>query len=283
MQSILNLLLKYNHWFIFLILEGISVALVLCFNNYQNAVFFTSANGVVGNIYSLITDVDGYFALKDENSTLARHNMELMEEVDALKSELAGYKDSISLANNPIANVNTQEYTFTTAKVVNSTINRANNFITIDKGSNDSIVTEMGVFNEQGVVGIVYQSSQNYSIIIPLLNSKSMISCRVKDNNSSCTLKWGGDDLQHSFLIDLPRYALFQPGDTVVTSGFSSIFPAGIPVGEIVNLEDSEDGMFFRAKVRLFVDFSSIDNLYLVGNRYKDEQKVLEQKINKGK
>ena len=283
MQSILNLLIKYNHWFLFLLLEGISIVLLLTFNNYQGAVFFTSANGIAGNIYALMTDVNGYFGLKDENDILLEHNRKLLEEVNALRLELSLFNDSAALADCSIIDSNKDDYTFATAKVVNSSLNRVNNLVTIDKGYSDGITSEMGVFNEQGVVGIICQTSDNFSIVMPLLNSKSMISCRVTGNNTSCTLKWSGGDLQHSYLIDLPRYALFEAGDTVVTSGYSSIFPAGIPVGEIVSLDDSEDGMFFRAKVRLFADFSSIDNLYIVGNGKKGEQAILEQSINKGK
>jgi rod shape-determining protein MreC len=141
----------------------------------------------------------------------------------------------------------------------------------------------MGVFNDKGVVGIVCQTSEHYALVMPLLNSKSLISCRVTGSESFCTLKWDDGDLQHSYLIDLPRYALFEPGDTVKTSGYSSIFPPGIPIGEIERLEDSEDGMFFRAKVRLFVDFSSIDNLFVVGNSGKREQQQLEDSLNNKK
>ncbi len=281
MQPILSLLIKYNHWFLFILLEGISIVLILCFNNYQNAVFFTSANSVAGNVYSLLTDIDGYFGLKNENETLLGHNRSLLEEINALRNELAAFKDSASLADNRFAAECSEGFTFETARVVNNSLNKVDNFVTIDKGSGNGITTEMGVFNEQGVVGIIYQTSENFSIVMPLLNSKSMLSCRVADSNNFCTLKWNGDDLQHSYLIDLPRYELFEKGDTVMTSGFSSIFPAGIPVGEILGLEDSDDGMFYRAKVKLFVDFSSIDNLYIVGSNKKQEQIELEQKTSK--
>lgn len=283
MQSILNLLIKYNHWFLFTLLEGISIVLLLFFNNYHGAVFFTSANGIAGNIYSMITDVEGYFNLKDENMRLVEHNRLLSEELQAMGKELSAYKDSTMLAGNGFVAANRGNFTFGTAKVINGSLNRVNNFITIDKGSSDGVTTEMGVFNEQGVVGIVRQTSENFAIVLPLLNSKSMISCRVKGSNSFCTLKWDGTELQHSYLIDLPRYALFEQGDTVVTSGFSSIFPAGIPVGEIQNLEDSDDGMFYRAKVKLYVNFSSIDNLFIVGHKKKNEQEILEESMNKEK
>lgn len=283
MQSILNLLVKYNHWFLFVLLEGISIVLIFSFNNYQSASFFTSTNGLAGNMYSLLTDIDGYFSLKDENETLVEHNKQLTQELHALKTTLSTLKDSTFVADNAFVLENKDEFTFATAKVINNSLNKVNNYITINKGSNDGITTKMGVFNEQGVVGIICKTSDNFSIVMPLLNSKSMISCRVKGSNSFCTLKWDDGELQYSYLIDLPRYALFEPGDTVTTSGYSSIFPAGIPVGEILNLEDSEDGMFYRAKVKLFADFASIDNLLVVGSCNNKEQEMLEESMKKEK
>lgn len=283
MQQILNFLIKHNHWFLFILLEGISFVLLFSFNRYQNAAMFTSANEVAGNIYSLMSDVDGYFGLSDENEALVEQNRVLISEIEQLKQELASFKDSAALVANSFVAPLKGDFRFNTARAVNNSLNKVNNFITIDKGKNDGINSEMGVFNDKGVVGIIYQTSGNFSLVMPLLNSKSMLSCRVKGSNSFCTLRWHGEELQYSYLIDLPRYAIFQQGDTVVTSGFSSIFPADIPVGEIERLEDSDDGMFYRARVRLFVDFASIDNLFVVGNDNKLEQDTLEMSINKKK
>ncbi|MBR3940661.1 MAG: rod shape-determining protein MreC [Bacteroidaceae bacterium] len=281
MQQILNFLIKHNHWFLFILLEGISFVLLFSFNRYQNAAMFTSANEFAGNIYSFMSDVDGYFGLSDENEALVEQNRVLINEIEQLKQELASFKDSTALATNSFAAPLKGDFRFNTARAVNNSLNKVNNFITIDKGNNDGINSEMGVFNDKGVIGIIYKTSDNFSLVMPLLNSKSMLSCRVKGSNSFCTLRWNGEELQYSYLIDLPRYAIFQQGDTVVTSGFSSIFPADIPVGEIERLEDSDDGMFYRARVRLFVDFASIDNLFVVGNDNKLEQDTLEMSINK--
>lgn len=281
MQQILNFLIKHNHWFLFILLEGISFVLLFSFNRYQNAAMFTSANELAGNIYSFMSDVDGYFGLSDENEALVEQNRVLINEIEQLKQELASFKDSTALATNSFAAPLKGDFRFNTARAVNNSLNKVNNFITIDKGKNDGINSEMGVFNDKGVIGIIYKTSDNFSLVMPLLNSKSMLSCRVKGSNSFCTLRWNGEELQYSYLIDLPRYAIFQQGDTVVTSGFSSIFPADIPVGEIERLEDSDDGMFYRARVRLFVDFASIDNLFVVGNDNKLEQDTLEMSINK--
>ena len=277
MRSILDILIKHNHWFLFLLLEGISVVLVVCFNNYQKATLFTSANSLAGNIYTAMTNVDSYFGLKDENGALINHNNALINEIEALKNRLRKYEDSTSIAVIEQTYHNDGFY-YNTAKVVNNSINRINNFITIDKGLSQGVGDQMGVFNHQGVIGVTVTASDNFTVVMPLLNSRSIISCKVKDK-ALCTLKWDGSDTQHSYLIDLPRYELFESGDTVVTSGFSSIFPEGLPVGSIESIEDSDDGLFYKARVKLFVDFGSVDNLFIVGNDSKKEQEELEKQV----
>ncbi|MBR5592937.1 MAG: rod shape-determining protein MreC [Bacteroidaceae bacterium] len=278
MRSILDILIKHNHWFLFLLLEGISIVLVVCFNNYQKATLFTSANSIAGNIYTAMTNVDSYFGLKDENEALINYNNALINEIEALKNRLRKYEDSTSIAVIEQTYHNDGFY-YNTAKVVNNSINKINNFITIDKGLSQGVGDQMGVFNHQGVIGVTVTASDNFTVVMPLLNSRSIISCKVKDK-ALCTLKWDGSDTQRSYLIDLPRYELFESGDTVVTSGFSSMFPAGIPLGQIERLEDSADGQSYRAQVKLFVDFSNIDNVFVVGNNNREEQKLLEESIN---
>lgn len=278
MRSILDILIKHNHWFVLLLLEGISVVLIVCFNNYQSATMFTSANSIAGNVYSAMSDVSSYFNLKSENEVLVEHNKKLTNDIEALKTRLRTYEDSAAIANLGDATRTDEGYYYNAAKVVNNSINKVNNYITIDKGYAQGVTDQMGVFNEQGVVGITYTSSENFTVVLPLLNSKSIISCKVK-NNSLCTLKWDGDDTRYSYLIDLPRYELFEKGDTVFTSGFSSILPAGIPIGQIDRLEDSADGQSYRARVELFVDFSEIDNVYVVGHTNREEQQELEKSI----
>ena len=282
MQSILNFFIRHNHWFLFILLEGISFVLLFSFNSYHGATMFTSVNGVAGNVYSALSDIDGYFSLKDENTALLEHNKELIRQANAMKEELRAYKDSAALADCVNTNgVSNDGYYFCTARVTNNSINRVNNFITINKGKSDRVDIDMGVFNEKGVVGKVYQVSDNFALVMPLLNSKTSLSCVIKGDNNFCSLKWTGDDILHANIDDLPRHGSFKKGDVVVTSGFSSIFPSDIPVGEIVEFTESETSNFNSAKVRLFVDFSSIDNVFVVGNDGKDEQKELEASITK--
>lgn len=278
MHTLLNFFIKHNHWFLFLLLEGIGVMLIVQFNNYQNAKMFTSANSVAGNLFAAITDVNSYFALKSENARLLQYNKELNGQVTALKARLAQHRDSAMVATLPHK---ANGFFYNSATVVNNALNAVNNYITIDKGTADGVEAEMGVFCNEGVVGIIYTASEHYSVVIPLLNSKSSISCRVKGSDSFCTLQWDGSDTRYSYLVDLPRYTKFEIGDTVVTSGFSSIFPADIPVGIIERTEDSDDGMFAQARVELFTNFATLRKVYIVGNEGRKEQWELENSISK--
>lgn len=278
MHTLLNFFIKHNHWFLFLLLEGIGVMLIVQFNNYQNAKMFTSANSVAGNLFAAITDVNSYFALKSENARLLQYNKELNGQVTALKARLAQHRDSAMVATLPHK---ANGFFYNSATVVNNALNAVNNYITIDKGTADGVEAEMGVFCNEGVVGIIYTASEHYSVVIPLLNSKSSISCRVKGSDSFCTLQWDGRDTRYSYLVDLPRYTKFEIGDTVVTSGFSSIFPADIPVGIIERTEDSDDGMFAQARVEIFTNFATLRKVYIVGNEGRKEQWELENSISK--
>ena len=278
MHTLLNFFIKHNHWFLFLLLEGIGVMLIVQFNNYQNAKMFTSANSVAGNLFAAITDVNSYFALKSENARLLQYNKELNGQVTALKARLAQHQDSAMVATLPHK---ANGFFYNSATVVNNALNAVNNYITIDKGTADGVEAEMGVFCNEGVVGIIYTASEHYSVVIPLINSKSSISCRVKGSDSFCTLQWDGSDTRYSYLVDLPRYTKFEIGDTVVTSGFSSIFPADIPVGIIERTEDSDDGMFAQARVELFTNFATLRKVYIVGNEGRKEQWELENSISK--
>lgn len=281
MRALFNFLVKHNDWFLFLLLEGISLVLIVRFNNYQGATFFTSAGSVAGNVYSVFMDANRYFHLKKENDGLLAQNVILTRELTELKEQFAELRNSEALQKDSLVHSIKSGYTFLTANIINNSLNSVNNFITLNKGSDDGVRPEMGVFNSDGIVGVVYLTSKNRSIVIPLLNSKSSVSCRVKGSDSFCSLSWDGGDPRYSNLIDLPRYAQFETGDTVVTSGFSSIFPGDLPVGTVEKIEDSADGMFYTVRVRLFVDFSRLTSVFIVGNESYEEQSKLEEKSTK--
>lgn len=281
MQTILNFLVKHNHWFLLLLLEGISFMLIVHFNNYQRAAFFTATNSTVGEIYSAISDIDSYFGLRNENELLKQHNAELLGEITELKSAMRELGSREALLTDTMVRNLCSGYTFFTANVVNNSLNSINNFIVLDKGTEDGISQEMGVFSSKGVVGVIYLASKNYSLVLPLLNSKSSTSCRIVGDEGASVplLQWDGGDIRYSYLVDLPRYTKFEKGDTVVTSGHSEIFPGGITVGTIEDVENSVDGMFYRAKVRLSTNFASLESVFVVGNKGQSELKELMNKI----
>ena len=281
MRALFNFLVKHNDWFLFLLLEGISLVLIVRFNNYQGATFFTSAGNVAGSVYNVFMDANRYFHLKTENDGLLAQNIALTRELTELKEQMTELRNKETLLNDSLVHSIKSGYTFLTASIINNSLNSVNNFITLNKGSDDGVRPEMGVFNSDGIVGVVYLTSKNRSIVIPLLNSKSSVSCRVKGSDSFCSLSWDGGDTRYSNLIDLPRYAQFETGDTVVTSGFSSIFPGDLPVGTVEKIEDSADGMFYTVRVKLFVDFSRLTSVFIVGNDNHEEQSKLEEKSTK--
>ncbi|MEG1564047.1 MAG: rod shape-determining protein MreC [Bacteroides sp.] len=276
MRNLLNFFLKYNYWLLFILLEVTSFVLLFRFNNYQQSVFFTSANGVTGRVYELSGNVTSYFHLKDVNESLLDRNMMLECQVRNLEKALVEHQvDSAAL--NSIRNLAPIEYNLFKAHVVNNSINTADNYITLNKGYNDGIREEMGVIDGNGVVGIVYKTSPHYSVIISVLNSKSSISCKIVGSQYFGYLKWEHGDSRFAYLKDLPRHAEFNLGDTVVTSGYSTVFPEGIIVGTVDDMTDSNDGLSYLLKIKLATNFGKIGNVRVITKSGQKEQIKLEQ------
>lgn len=223
MRNLLNFLLKYNYWFLFILLEVICFVLLFRFNNYQQSVYFTSANVVTGKVYEVSGSVSSYFHLKSVNEDLLDRNMLLEQQIANLENALRERQvDSVIV--NSIRNLDNKDYQIFKAHVIRNSLNQADNYITLDKGSSSGIRPEMGVVDGNGVVGIVYKTSPNYSLVISVLNSKSSISCKIVGSEYFGYLKWEHGDSRYAYLKDLPRHAEFNLGDTVVTSGYSTVF-----------------------------------------------------------
>ncbi len=276
----LNFLLKYNYWFLFILLEIISLVLLFRFNSYQGSAFFTSSNRAVGWMYERKNDLTGYFHLRTANDELVRQNVELQMQMEGLRMALKEMgTDSVALERMKADAL--AGYDIVKARVINSSLIHADNYITLDKGEKDGIRSEMGVVGGEGVVGIVYLTSEHYSVVIPVLNSKSSISCKIRRSDYFGFLKWEGGSSRYAVVKDIPRHSLFSLGDTIVTSGHSTVFPAGIPVGTVENIADSHDGLSYRLQVKLFTDFGRLDNVRVISVKGKDEIHELEQQIRK--
>lgn len=282
MKHLLQFLFKYNHWFLFLLLEGISLFLLFRFNQYQGSSFFTSSNYVVGSLYSFRNGVTEYFHLKTINNKLIQRNLELEIENAALYQNLRGLAiDSVELER--IKKESLENYNVWEAHVINNSITRSENYITIDKGDVDGIKQEMGVISGNGVVGIVYLTSAHYALVLPVLNNKSSISCKIKNSDYFGFLKWEGGSSQYAYVKDLPRHSVFELGDTIVTSGHSAVFPPGIPIGTVSKMEDSNDGLSYLLQVKLLTDFARLSNVRVIATTKREEQMMLEKAANSSK
>ena len=280
MRNLLNFLLKYNYWLLFILLEVICFVLLFRFNNYQQSVFFTSANVVAGKVYEVSGGISSYFHLKSVNEDLLDRNMALEQQITNLENRLKDYRiDSITM--NSIRYLEQADYKIFKAHVIRNSLNQADNYITLDKGSSAGIRPEMGVVDANGVVGIVYKTSPHYSTVIPLLNSKSSISCKIVGSEYFGYLKWEYGDSRYAYLKDLPRHAEFNLGDTVVTSGYSTVFPAGIMVGTVDDMSDSHDGLSYLLKIKLATDFGKVSNVRVIARTGQEEQQTLEKEEGK--
>ena len=276
MRNLLNFLMKYNYWFLFLLLEVASFVLLFRFNRYQQSVYLTSANGVAGAIYGVAGSVSSYFHLKTVNADLLERNVWLERKVEVLEKAFAEQgPDSVMLHS--LENLVSAKYEVYRATVIKNSLNRVDNYLTLDKGSVDSIHPEMGVVDANGVVGIVYKTSPHYSLVISLLNSKSNLSCKISGSGYFGYLHWEGTDAQYAYLRDLPRHAEFSVGDTVVTSGYSAVFPEGVMVGTVDEMTDSHDGLSYRVKVKLATDFGKVTQVCIISRAGQEEQKSLEE------
>lgn len=278
MRDLLNFLLKYNYWFLFIALEATSMLLMFRFNHYQGSAFFNSANRAAGAVYEAAARMTGYFHLKTINGTLVQKNVELQLQMEHLADRLAELTaDTAAIGR--MKREALQGYEIHKAKVISNSLIHADNYITIDKGENDGIRSEMGVVDGNGVVGIVYLTSANYSIVIPVLNSKSSISCKIKRSDYFGFLKWEGGSSRYAVVKDMPRHSLFSLGDTIVTSGHSAVFPGGIPVGTVEDITDSHDGLSYLLKVKLFTDFARLNDVRVVVRKEQQELLELERKL----
>lgn len=273
MHNLTEFLAKHNHWFVFLVLEVVSMVLLFRYNSYQGSVWFSSANAVTGKVYEWDSAVESFFSLSGVNSQLTQRNAFLEQQVRMLDDSIARLTRSKEVAVARLSNmVPFQGCRLIPAKVVANMVNRYDNLITIDKGSADGVKRDMGVVCGMGVVGIVYLVSEHYSIVIPALNSHSNISCTIQRRGYFGYLRWRGGSSQLAYLEDVPRHAHFKLGDNVVTSGYSSVFPPGVMVGKVLHVFNSADGLSYRVQVKLSTDFARLRDVCLVDDSALQER-----------
>lgn len=267
MQQIVNFIIRNKTFLLFLLLFSISIFFTVQSHSYHKSKFINSANFLTGGVYNSINNISEYFALKSQNAILAKENNRLKSIVyNSQTKKDSSYIDSLRFKS---------LYKFSTAQVIRNSYNAIDNVLLINKGKKAGIKQDFAVITDKGILGIVDQTSKNYATVISILNTKSKISAQLKNSNHFGTLSWNGKTPEFTRLIDIPKNASIKKGDTIITSGRSSIFPKGLPVG-IVNdysIDPAENN--FTINVKLFNDMTNIEHVYIIENLNISEIKNL--------
>lgn len=275
MRNLFLFLVRYRTWIVFIIYVVLSCIMLFNGNPYQRHVYMTSASRLSAGVYDAAHSVTGYFHLRSINEDLQLRNAQLESEVIALRSrvdalELEAGADSAEVVE-PL-----RQYDFILASVINNAITHPHNYLTISKGEADGVRAEMGVVDQNGVVGVVNVTGKHYSRIISLLNPDFRLSCKLKGSDVFGSLVWDGKSPREALLEELPKHTVFETGDTIITSGYSAVFPEGIPVGVVKGTERNADDNFFTLRIRLLTDFSKLSTVRLVVSNDRDEIKEIE-------
>ena len=259
MQNLIKILLRYSNFLVFIALEVAAFLLIVYNSAYPRSSVLSTANDVVAWQHEQLSEIRGYFMLRSLNEQLAEENAALRNQIcsmDSTKNEVVFHYEN--------------------AKVVQMTTDKLHNYLTINKGSKDGIQRGQGVRNEDGVVGIVRTVGRNYSVVMPLINTQTNLSCRFAKNDYIGTLQWDGKDSRFAKLTDVAAHMVVNPGDTIITSGLSPIFPEGIPVGIVESSVLKEGKSYHDIRVRLYTNFKRLKYVEVVQNPHQAELEELE-------
>ena len=270
MRTLLRFIQKYSNLLLFLLLEIIAIAYIVQSSNFQRSKLVGLNRQVTGYLFSKVDGAREYFSLKEVNQHLAYENLELRNKLD----QISNLMDSATVVSDF---QNSIHYFYVPSRIVHNSISKQLNYITLDKGKKHGVFRDMGVISDQGLVGIVLESSHNFATVIPVINRDFRLSVKIKSNNYAGILQWEGVSPQQAILTEIPFHVKFLKGDTILTSGFSSIFPEGIMVGKVESFS-LEKGNFYDIRVKLSTDFQSLFHVNVIRNYRQEEQLNLEDR-----
>ena len=260
MRNLINFIIKYSFFFIFLILEIIASLLLVSNNSYQRSAYISASNGITAGIEHSLSEVTHYLNLKNENTKLAAENA-------YLRSQLV----ESNLNSQDIDSNKKQFYSYIESQIISNSFQYRNNYLILDKGKNDGIEVEMGVISSNGIVGIVNSVSDDFCSVISILHSKSAIDAKITSNKYTGTCYWQGKDYQIGALDNIPSHTIFSIGDTIVTSGTSSIFPPEIPIAYIHDFKLKPGSNFYNIEIKYSADYNKLNHVYIIHNLLKKE------------
>ena len=275
MHELFTFFARNSKWFVFAVYVVLSIMLLVGGDPYHRHIYLTSANRVTASVYDFSNNATGYFNLRERNADLNRRNAELQSELLALRERIQLMSEQQCTDTMPLDS-GMMPFRFIVADVINNSIARPFNYLTLNKGERDGVRPEMGVIDASGVVGIVSVVGPRSARVISLLNPHFRLSCKLKRSDSFGSLVWDGRDPEVALLEELPRHTVYSPGDTVVTSGYSAVFPPGLPVGIVLDDDYNDHENFFTLKVKLLSDFTSLNNVQIVVSDISAELKSLE-------
>jgi len=274
MQQLIAFFAKFGAGFLFVFLQIIAGVLYLNFNgSTEKAAFLSSANTVLAGLQEIVNKTTNYWNLGAVNDSLAKENARLKMQFPNAKYQ--SKLDTLQIKDSTFS----QQYIFTAAQVVNNNLHYSNNYITLNRGANHNIKPNAGVVSatSNGVVGIIKKVSANYSVAMSIFHKETRISAKIKRNNYFGVLQWSGEGMTHLDLESLHKHASVQKGDSIVTSGYSNLFPEDIFVGLVDTFYSSKSSNFFTVKVRLAADVANVQQVYVVTDLMQTEKKNLEE------
>lgn len=276
MRNLIEFLVKYFSWILFIFYVTISLILLLDRNPMQHHLFMSSAGKMAASVYNTASGVTSYFNLRDINEDLQQQTARLQADLIVAQEKIKQYEEMYHIDTMDVKEP-LRQYDFTIARVINNSIHRPHNYITINKGSADGIKPEMGIIDQNGIVGVVDLVGEHNSRAISMLNPNFRLSCKVVGNDAFGSLVWDGKNYQEAILEEMPRHSKYHKGDTVITNGYSAIFPEGIPVGIITGLEPNSNGNFYTLRVKLLTDFSTLSTVRVISNNQVEELRKLDK------
>lgn len=253
-------------------LEILSLILIVNHNQFQRVHFLHTSNIVVGSLFQWSNSISKYFNLSEVNQSLAIENSMLKERLFYLEGQLSSMeREGYKVTSDSL------KYELIQAKVIQGTTNFRKNYFTLDKGAGDGLKVGMGVISDKGVVGIISSVSTHFSSVLPIINDNSRTSVQIEEKSHSGTLKWQQSDVRYAMLDEVPLYVLISSGDKVKTSGYSTVFPEGIMVGEIAEVKKKNDN-FYNIKVKLAVDYNNLSFVNVISFLHLEEKDSLETK-----
>jgi len=270
MRNLFQFLWRFNFFIYFIVLEIICITLIYRTSYYQKSALFSASNSITGRINEISTGITSYLVLSRENTQLRQENAHLRK-----------YLTRYGVANPDTIpdSVLNFKFEYLAGKVISNSINNRNNYFMIDKGTRDGVTTDMGVISYSGVAGIIVAVSSKYSLAMSVLHKNARISGKFKNNNQLVNITWNGNNHRIGTVEDVPTYVVVTAGDTIVTSGRSHIFPEGIMIGTIREIDQNYDKPLISGTLDFSTDFNSLYGVYIIRNFDRQEQLFLESKV----